>query len=467
MNRTAEVKRLFLAGKNIDEICEELELNDREKRHQAAAIIRKTKQGLNIGYQRPGVGDRGEEITRLRLSGKSINEISKLTGLYAGQIEYYFRCNNIKMPRKLPKPKELSPRIEKQRKDDACVRELLAQGKDVKEIVEEVGVSKNFVYRRARELGIKFTKRESHNDIAELRRQGKTIFEIREITGKDAKTISHKCKKIGLRVTEEEIEEIRQRDIKRKTHDEDYVRNYVHEKSEGRFEYVSGYINMDSPATFRCTNCGKEQTREFSRLRQKGKMCCLYCRYGVEHRVTEEEKAARQEKKRLDREKKEYERERTRLINASRGEQIGFSVCQCGKLIIGKRIRCEDCVRRAENKRHELKRQRRIKNAKVIDKDITIEGLYRRDNGVCHICGEICNWDDKVIKNSVVVCGNNYPSIDHVMPLAKGGVHSWDNVKLAHRICNSLKGDSYDEIEMEKSNNQSHDECRNISRFLR
>lgn len=33
------------------------------------------------------------------------------------------------------------------------------------------------------------------------------------------------------------------------------------------------------------------------------------------------------------------------------------------------------------------------------------------------------------------------PSVDHVKPLAKGGKHSWRNVVLAHRICNTLKSD--------------------------
>ena len=32
-------------------------------------------------------------------------------------------------------------------------------------------------------------------------------------------------------------------------------------------------------------------------------------------------------------------------------------------------------------------------------------------------------------------------SKDHIIPLAKGGEHSWDNIQLAHRICNSLKAD--------------------------
>jgi 5-methylcytosine-specific restriction endonuclease McrA len=31
------------------------------------------------------------------------------------------------------------------------------------------------------------------------------------------------------------------------------------------------------------------------------------------------------------------------------------------------------------------------------------------------------------------------PTIDHIVPMSKGGGHVWDNVQLAHRICNSYK----------------------------
>jgi 5-methylcytosine-specific restriction endonuclease McrA len=34
-----------------------------------------------------------------------------------------------------------------------------------------------------------------------------------------------------------------------------------------------------------------------------------------------------------------------------------------------------------------------------------------------------------------------YPSIDHIVPLAKGGNHTWNNVQLAHHYCNTLKRD--------------------------
>lgn len=73
------------------------------------------------------------------------------------------------------------------------------------------------------------------------------------------------------------------------------------------------------------------------------------------------------------------------------------------------------------------------------DKDITLEKLYNRDRGICALCGEHCNYDDYILKDKTFIAGNDYPSIDHIKPLSKGGSHTWDNVQLAHKRCNSIK----------------------------
>lgn len=67
---------------------------------------------------------------------------------------------------------------------------------------------------------------------------------------------------------------------------------------------------------------------------------------------------------------------------------------------------------------------------------ITLRSVYKRDGGICKICGQPCDLNDK----SYGQCGPNYPSVDHIIPLSKGGSHTWDNVQLAHMICNSYKG---------------------------
>jgi len=41
----------------------------------------------------------------------------------------------------------------------------------------------------------------------------------------------------------------------------------------------------------------------------------------------------------------------------------------------------------------------------------------------------------------VFIVGLEYPSLDHVIPLSKGGEHSMSNARLAHTYCNSIKSD--------------------------
>lgn len=78
-------------------------------------------------------------------------------------------------------------------------------------------------------------------------------------------------------------------------------------------------------------------------------------------------------------------------------------------------------------RRNELGNIRRARKYGVTaDKNIIIKKLYERDNGICQICKQPCKYEDK--------------SIDHIIPLSKGGSHTWDNVQLAHLSCNVTKG---------------------------
>lgn len=61
--------------------------------------------------------------------------------------------------------------------------------------------------------------------------------------------------------------------------------------------------------------------------------------------------------------------------------------------------------------------------AELISRDF----IRERDNGVCHICTRWVSVHEE--------------SLDHVIPLARGGTHTADNLKLAHKVCNSRKGD--------------------------
>lgn len=78
-----------------------------------------------------------------------------------------------------------------------------------------------------------------------------------------------------------------------------------------------------------------------------------------------------------------------------------------------------------------------------IDYDISLEKLAERDDNMCQICGEPVDWEVKQLIRVRYRYGGRYPSIDHIIPKSKGGLHSWDNVQLAHIRCNSRKRDKY------------------------
>lgn len=59
--------------------------------------------------------------------------------------------------------------------------------------------------------------------------------------------------------------------------------------------------------------------------------------------------------------------------------------------------------------------------------------VYLYYDWICHICD---NQIDPSAKHPDLSCA----SIDHVVPLALGGTHTWDNVKPAHLGCGADKG---------------------------
>ena len=102
-----------------------------------------------------------------------------------------------------------------------------------------------------------------------------------------------------------------------------------------------------------------------------------------------------------------------------------------------------ECSRKRSKRLSKYYERKRINKYNLVDKDISLKRLYERDKGICYLCGEPCDYNDKVITDEgYYIVGETYPTIDHVIPISKGGKHSWDNVKLAHHYCNTLKKDN-------------------------
>lgn len=189
--------------------------------------------------------------------------------------------------------------------------------------------------------------------------------------------------------------------------------------------YYSGYTNSESKVKLKCKICGTVFERYASCVRQNKTIRCFNC-----------EKLNTTRKKTL----KTLEQKSSKLLSY---QQITFSVCDnCGELLIGDK---KYCNKKCRDRQHDhIKSRRRINNAKnngTIDKGITLDKLILRDNNTCYICGSLCDKEDYYYIDNYFVAGDLYPSIDHIKPLAKGGTHTWENIKLAHKHCNSLKGD--------------------------
>lgn len=135
--------------------------------------------------------------------------------------------------------------------------------------------------------------------------------------------------------------------------------------------------------------------------------------------------------------------ERAEVKKRLEQKQITFNFCACGALLPYGRVVCDSCKHdklREKHRRKDIRRREQTQGAEQ-DKDITLKKVYAKDNGVCYLCGVVCNWNDyKTINNSFVV-GKTYPTIEHVKPLSKGGTHTWGNVRLACHFCNSVKSD--------------------------
>lgn len=199
------------------------------------------------------------------------------------------------------------------------------------------------------------------------------------------------------------------------------------------------YKAARNPADYQLTTC-KYCGRVF---REKRDRINLYCSNLCRGKAISEDAAkARTECEAIEREEREHQEAiRQELLEALEVvEHLRFRLehekkcVVCGEWFTAKQktqLCCSpECSRKRDNAKHD---HRNARNGEP-DTSITLSRLYRRDGGVCKLCGKELSFD-------IDPQSGDYPSIDHIIPLAKGGQHQWDNVQLACRRCNWEKGD--------------------------
>lgn len=121
---------------------------------------------------------------------------------------------------------------------------------------------------------------------------------------------------------------------------------------------------------------------------------------------------------------------------------LRWSKCRwCGKPFIRRnaRVYCSDvCRDAAVYQQREVGRIQRHRKGKArrecvaLGEAFTREEIFERDHWRCGLCG-------KRISKAYQWPDHRAPSIDHIVPLIRGGVHSKANVQASHLGCNWSK----------------------------
>jgi hypothetical protein len=126
------------------------------------------------------------------------------------------------------------------------------------------------------------------------------------------------------------------------------------------------------------------------------------------------------------------------------GMEIRCSVlidCNCGKLIGTRFKKCVNCFYKNRSKAM----KKRLLAEKSGDNGIHWRVVGERDDWVCHLCG------GEVLKKAGTAYEPFGATVDHLIPIAKDGTHTWGNVALAHRRCNVVRGADDLEVSVDES----------------
>lgn len=273
---------------------------------------------------------------------------------------------------------------------------------------------------------------EEKSIIVKMRKNNKGYTEIAKALGCTKDRVKNYCRRNGLGGVKSQYDIEKQAE-----HFASKIKN-----SDIGFEYAGGYSHSDSMMWIRCRDCGTKTERSGITIRRAiGGLVNIDC-----------EKCKMMNKKKnieiLELRKKIIKsliRKETAL------KEIHIVECKHCKKLFGvvhrKKLYCSDkCLRRSVNKLKELKkriRYREMKDNLRFDSSISLKKLHEKHTGICYICENICDYNDhEITTEGHFVVGETYPTIEHVVPLSKGGTHSWDNVKLACWKCNTVKSDS-------------------------
>lgn len=318
-------------------------------------------------------------------------------------------------------------------------REHVAQTGSITKSAEHFGVNPCTMQRYVSDV-LKAFKAARNQRILELRAQKLSMEEIAKELGITDGVVSTICRQNGIggqvrhgggfaKISEEKRAIRKCYEIER---GESLYKSMV--ESLG-LEYVEGYSGSRGFVNVKCRTCGDIFPYSCVAIRHNyhdgiTPVCrkCEDIKRAAAKAEADKAKAEQRAKRQAQQQKKAKEAEAAKEAKRHR-------VCkECGaEFISSSGVYCsEECRRRNNNRRKSAKRR-------GYKQKIPLTKLYSRDKGICYICGCSCDFDDYEMIDGAFVVGPSYPTVEHVIPLCRGGDDSWENVKLACHKCNSAK----------------------------
>lgn len=312
------------------------------------------------------------------------------------------------------------------------IRRLYLAGMNQKDIAERMGVSIFVVSRRIRQLGLNRRKRRDiplpMDEVTAMFDDGETLEAIAREFGCSSETIRRRLKAAGY-VFESGGEKLPQEDREQR-----FAKRLSEKPGGDAYEYVSGYVTRNSKVVIRCKTCGT--------LSEHIAHCLVNVRTVRIHECpvcAEARRTAEAEQRRAEREE-ELAKDKHCAV--------------CGAVFHSEQKGARYCSKKCREKRYDSSHRKRARLFNVeYDGSISWRTLSERlGHCNCEICGKPCDPTDNSWGGNV---GPLYPSVDCIVPMSKGGGYTWDNVQLAHCICNSVKRDLTDESEIKGAVNDA------------
>ena len=330
------------------------------------------------------------------------------------------------------------------------ILQRISEGKTASEIMEEFGYrTDSFIYSVAKMHNVRITRQaeKKADTVRKLRSEGKMVSEIASILNMsiggvndiikrysiphNPKKETRICKFCGKEFETEIYSEKKYcsigcqrkccRTIQGQANDKKAI-EYISKYPE--WEYVNGYTGSDGSMNVMHKDCGHVYTKSCITIRTGGTIICEHC---IQVEIEEKNK-----RKKI---AKEWAKQNKRPLKYKIDSLKECAICGALFVSSGNASCCSDECRRAKlNHYYNMKKEKRRRAALTEEsKHISIKSIYERDGGICWLCGNPC--DMTADSNS-----DDYPSIDHVIPISMGGKDTFDNVRIAHRGCNTRKG---------------------------